>query len=94
MLSVFISDPNSQSSQPEHFVIQILLCSLGGEIFPREADPVARQQLGLAAAGDQKTAYLRRVMSLPLAWAANPNPTTVLEAVAQNGEARLLDACR
>ena len=80
-------------------LLQVLLCSLTGDIFPKEQQPHQQphgqprrqphQQLGNSSL---KSEHLRQMLRLVTVWL--PDPQAAVHQAAANEEAPLLDACR
>ena len=70
---------------------QVQLCSVSGEVFPRE-DAQQRSSLGLEHGGGPQDAYLQWLLAavLPWIWPAD----AAVHRAAAGSEAELLDACR
>ena len=69
---------------------QVLLCSLSGDIFPRE-DPPQQPNQQVGGAG-MKGAHLRQMLGMVGVWVGDPQ--AAVHQAAANEEASLLDACR
>ena len=72
--------------------MQVLLCSVSGDIFPRADSEQERAQLGLQQGPDLRQAYLGSLLGTVLPWVAPPEQA--LHTAAAKSEAELLDACR
>ena len=72
--------------------VQVLLCSVSGDIFPVADSEQERAQLGLQQGPDLRQAYLGSLLGTVLPWVAPPEQA--LHTAAANSEAELLDACR
>ncbi len=72
--------------------LQVLLCSVSGDIFPRADNEQERAQLGLQQGPDVRQTYLGSLLGITLPWVAPPEQA--LQTAAANSEAELLDACR
>ena len=72
--------------------MQVLLCSVSGDIFPRADSEQERAQLGVQQGPDLRQAYLGSLLGTVLPWVAPPEQA--LHTAAANSEAELLDACR
>ena len=66
---------------------QVLLCSLTGDIFPKEQH--SQQQAGSSS---MRSEHLRQMLQMVWVWV--PDPQAAVHQAAANEEAFLLDACR
>ena len=76
--------------------LQVLLCSVSGDVFPKADKEQARAQLGLQQLQQQgaelRQAYLGALLGAVLPWVAPAD--RAMHTAAANSEAELLDACR
>jgi hypothetical protein len=72
--------------------LQVLLCSVSGDIFPRADDEQEQAQLGLQQGPHVRQTYLGSLLGIMLPWVAPPE--TALRTAAADSETELLDACR
>jgi len=70
-----------------HLHPQVLLCSLTGDIFPKEHH--SQQQAGNSS---MRNEHLRQMLQMVWVWV--PDPQAAVHQAAANEEAFLLDACR
>ncbi len=98
-LTVAISTGASIASNPNsclcsfHLHLQVLLCSLTGDIFPKEGQHSqhSQQQAGSNSSSMRKE-HLRGMVHMVWVWV--PDPQAAVHQAAANEEAFLLDACR
>ena len=69
-------------------IMQVLLCSLSGDIFPK----AQQAQQRLASSSPAKDEHLRQMLGLVGVWVGDPQ--AAVHQAAANEEAPLLDACR
>ncbi len=81
-----VTDTNS-CLRSLHLHLQVLLCSLTGDIFPKEQH--SQQQ---ADSSSMRNEHLRQMLQMVWVWV--PEPQAAVHQAAANEEAFLLDACR
>jgi len=76
-----------------HLHPQVLLCSLTGDIFPKEQHlQQSQQQAGISSSSSMRNEHLRGMVQMVWVWV--PDPQAAVHQAAANEEAFLLDACR
>ncbi|KAL0051778.1 hypothetical protein WJX82_002011 [Trebouxia sp. C0006] len=92
LLAHLHNQPDSVLAQRARQLV-VLLCSLTGDIFPKEQHlQQSQQQAGISSSSSMRNEHLRGLVQMVWVWV--PDPQAAVHQAAANEEAFLLDACR